>query len=287
LTFPSVFDLIPRPILSGEKRSNIKIFRSLAPLYRERGRGEVDFKLILSLHFNLFMEDKKAAVESMFDAIAWRYDFLNHFLSFGIDRIWRKRAIRIISKKNSNPYILDVATGTGDLAIAAMKLDPKGIKGIDISQKMLGIGRNKIEKLGLSDKIELINGDSEKIPFTDSIFDVAMVAFGVRNFSDPLKGLSEMRRVIRDGGMIMVLEFSKPSGFPFRSVYYFYFRNILPFFGKLFSKDKAAYNYLPESVMKFPDNEEFLTMLGDAGFSDCRQVKLTGGVASIYTGFKF
>lgn len=231
-------------------------------------------------------EDKKVIVESMFDSIAWRYDFLNHFLSFGIDCIWRRRAIRIISKNYKNPHILDVATGTGDLAIAAMKINPSKIKGIDISKKMLERGKAKVEKKGLSNIIELIAGDSEKIPFTDNVFDVAMVAFGVRNFSDPLKGLSEMKRVIRNEGMIMVLEFSKPTSFPFRPVYNFYFRNILPFFGKLFSKDKAAYNYLPESVMKFPDNEDFLKLLVLAGFSDTRQLKLTGGVASIYTGIK-
>ncbi|MEI6047628.1 MAG: bifunctional demethylmenaquinone methyltransferase/2-methoxy-6-polyprenyl-1,4-benzoquinol methylase UbiE [Bacteroidota bacterium] len=230
-------------------------------------------------------EDKKAAVESMFDSIAWRYDFLNHFLSFGIDRLWRKKVIRIISKFFKNPHILDVATGTGDLAIAAMKLKPSKISGIDISRKMLAVGKEKIEKRGFSGAIELIVGDSEKIPFGDSLFDVAMVAFGVRNFSDPLKGLSEMKRVIRNEGMIIVLEFSKPSGFPFKQFYYFYFRNILPFFGKLFSKDKEAYNYLPDSVMKFPDNEEFLKLLSLAGFSNNQQIKLTGGVASIYTGF--
>jgi demethylmenaquinone methyltransferase/2-methoxy-6-polyprenyl-1,4-benzoquinol methylase len=231
-------------------------------------------------------EEKKTAVESMFDSIAWRYDFLNHFLSFGIDRRWRRRAIRIISESYKNPHILDVATGTGDMAIAAMKLNPTKITGIDISQKMLKIGKEKIERKKYSGKIELIIGDSENIPFGESVFDMAMVAFGVRNFSDPLKGLSEMKRVIREKGMIMVLEFSKPSGFPFRPVYNLYFRNILPFFGKLFSKDKAAYRYLPDSVMKFPDNEEFLKLLAFAGFSDTRQIKLTGGVASIYTGIK-
>ncbi|TAL67877.1 MAG: bifunctional demethylmenaquinone methyltransferase/2-methoxy-6-polyprenyl-1,4-benzoquinol methylase UbiE [Bacteroidetes bacterium] len=225
-------------------------------------------------------------VESMFDSIAWRYDFLNHFLSFGIDRLWRRRAIRIISKHYKNPYILDVATGTGDLAIAAMKLNPSKITGIDISNKMLRIGKVKVDKKGFSQIIELMSGDSENIPFSDNVYDVAMVAFGVRNFSDPLKGLSEMKRVIRNEGMIMVLEFSKPTGFPFRLVYNFYFRNILPFFGNLFSKDKAAYNYLPDSVMKFPDNKEFLDLLIKAGFSDAKQFKLTGGIASIYTAIK-
>jgi demethylmenaquinone methyltransferase/2-methoxy-6-polyprenyl-1,4-benzoquinol methylase len=231
-------------------------------------------------------EDKKAAVESMFDSIAWRYDFLNHFLSFSIDRSWRKKAIKEISKFTEKPAILDVATGTGDLAIAAMKLNPSKITGIDISSKMLEFGRRKIESRGLSDRIELIQGDSENIPFGDNCFDVAMVAFGVRNFSDPLKGLTEMNRIVRSRGMIMVLEFSKPSGFLFRNIYNFYFRNILPFFGKLFSKDKSAYKYLPDSVMKFPDNEEFLRLLKQAGFSGNRQIKLTGGVASIYTGIK-
>ena len=232
------------------------------------------------------IEKKKAAVESMFDSIAWRYDFLNHFLSFNFDRLWRRRAIKIISKSYKSPNILDVATGTGDLAIAAMKLNPSKISGIDISRKMLEIGREKVGKKGFSGKIDLIPGDSEKIPFDDNYFDVAMVAFGVRNFSDPLKGLSEMRRVIRTGGMIMVLEFSKPSGFPIKPLYNFYFRNILPLFGRLFSKDKDAYRYLPDSVMKFPDNEEFLKLLIHAGCSDTHQVKLTGGVASIYTGIK-
>jgi demethylmenaquinone methyltransferase / 2-methoxy-6-polyprenyl-1,4-benzoquinol methylase len=232
-------------------------------------------------------EGKRAVVESMFDSIAWRYDFLNHFLSFNVDRLWRRRAIKIISKLYKMPLILDVATGTGDLAIAAMRINPRGIKGIDISNKMLEIGREKIKRKGFSDKIELLTGDSEKIAFNDNVFDVAMVAFGVRNFSDPLKGLTEMKRVIRDGGMILVLEFSKPTGFPFKQIYNFYFRNILPFFGRLFSKDTSAYRYLHDSVMKFPDNEEFLKLLAEAGFSGTHQVKLTGGVASIYTGTKF
>ena len=231
-------------------------------------------------------ETKREKVESMFDSIAWRYDFLNHFLSFNFDRLWRRRAVNIIAKSYKSPHILDVATGTGDLALAAIKLNPSKISGIDISKKMLELGDAKVKQKGYSEKIELIYGDSEDIPFDDNIFDVAMVAFGVRNFSDPLKGLSEMKRVIRNGGMIMVLEFSKPTGFPFRPVYNFYFRNILPLFGRLFSRDKAAYRYLPDSVMKFPDNEEFLKILNQAGYINTRQIKLTGGVASIYTGFK-
>jgi demethylmenaquinone methyltransferase / 2-methoxy-6-polyprenyl-1,4-benzoquinol methylase len=231
-------------------------------------------------------EDKKVTVESMFDSIAWRYDFLNHFLSFGIDRLWRRRAINIISRSYKNPYILDVATGTCDLAIASMKIDPLKVDGIDISAKMLEIGREKVHNKGFGEKIKLSEGDSENIPFDDNVYDVAMVAFGVRNFSDPLKGLAEMRRVICKGGMVLVLEFSKPAGFPFKHVYNFYFRNILPFFGKWVSKNKTAYAYLPDSVLRFPDNEEFLELLRLSGFSYVQQVKLTGGVASIYTGIK-
>ncbi len=230
--------------------------------------------------------DKRAEVESMFDSIAWRYDFLNHFLSLGIDKLWRRKAIKVISQHCKNPRILDVATGTGDLAIASLKLNPVSVTGIDISKKMLEIGREKIEKMGLSGSVTLLEGDSENMPFAAESFDVVMVAFGVRNFSDPLKGLSEMRRVLKENGFVMVLEFSKPGSFPFRSIYKFYFLNILPFFGRVFSKDSAAYRYLPESVMRFPDNEAFLSLLRSAGFETARQITLTGGIASIYTGIK-
>ena len=231
-------------------------------------------------------EEKKAAVSSMFDSIAHSYDFLNHFLSFGIDRIWRKKAIKIISLAYTNPRILDVAAGTGDLSIAAIRLDPRHITGIDISSKMLEIGKDKIRRKGYEGKIELIEGDSERIPFNDNSFDVAMVAFGVRNFSDPLKGLSEMRRVVRHNGMVLVLEFSKPVNFPFKQFYNFYFLNILPLVGRIFSKNARAYTYLPESVMQFPDNELFIDLMAKAGLEEARQTKLTGGVASIYTGLK-
>jgi demethylmenaquinone methyltransferase/2-methoxy-6-polyprenyl-1,4-benzoquinol methylase len=229
---------------------------------------------------------KSQRVESMFDSIAWRYDFLNHFLSFGTDYRWRKRAIRIISKYKNSPEILDVATGTGDLAIAALKIRPLKVTGIDISEKMLEIGRKKILEKGLADKIELRRGNSEQLDFKDSTFDVVMVGFGIRNFADPLKGLCEMNRVAKPGGLLIVLEFSKPLSFPFRQFYNFYFLNILPLFGRLFSGDSKAYSYLPDSVMRFPDNEAFLKLVTQAGFMNAKQVKLTGGVASIYTGIK-
>lgn len=224
----------------------------------------------------------------MFDSIAPRYDFLNHFLSFGIDISWRKKAIHEISLINPHPVkILDVATGTGDLAIAALKLDPDHITGIDISGKMLEAGREKLRKKALQDRIDLVECDSEKIIFSDGTFDVAMVAFGVRNFTDPLKGLSEMTRILKPGGVIMVLEFSKPSHTPFKQLYNFYFLKILPFIGKIVSKSDYAYRYLPESVIQFPDNDKFIALMEKAGFTSVRQKKLTGGVASIYTGRKF
>jgi demethylmenaquinone methyltransferase/2-methoxy-6-polyprenyl-1,4-benzoquinol methylase len=231
-------------------------------------------------------EGKKVMVESMFDSIAWRYDFLNHFLSFCIDRIWRKKAANIIAKNFRNPVIIDVATGTADLAIASIKAGASKVTGIDISAGMLEIGRSKITKRNLGNIIDLMQADSENIPFENDTFDVAMVAFGVRNFSDPLKGLKEMARVIRGRGMVLVLEFSKPSLFPISTLYNFYFRRILPFVGKLFSKDRAAYSYLPDSVYEFPDNEEFLNMMERVGLTNTRQMKLTGGIASIYTAFK-
>ena len=231
-------------------------------------------------------EEKRKTVESMFNSIARRYDFLNHFLSLGIDRLWRKKTVKIIARHYKNPYILDVATGTADLAIAAAKMTEAKIVGIDISEKMLEIGKEKVAKKGLSESVSLIKADSENIPFPDNNFDVAMVAFGVRNFSDPSEGLYEMHRVLRNSGMIMVLEFSKPHSFPFRHLYNFYFRRALPLIGRLFSGDKEAYTYLPHSVSKFPDNEDFLKMLSAAGFLETRQIKLTGGIASIYTGLK-
>lgn len=231
-------------------------------------------------------KERRERIRSMFDSIAWRYDFLNHFLSFNTDKVWRRKAIDSVSSHGKKAWILDVATGTGDLAIAAMRLDPEKITGIDISAKMLDLAREKIAKLGLGGTIELMQGDSEDIPFPEGSFDIVMVAFGVRNFANPLKGLTEMHRVLRGGGMIMVLEFSRPSSFPFRNLYNLYFRNVLPFVGRLFSKDRSAYDYLPESVMQFPDNKAFISLLGRAGFSETRQKRLTGGIASIYTAKK-
>ena len=236
--------------------------------------------------FDVENEEKRKAVTLMFNAIARHYDFLNRLLSFGMDRYWRKKAVRIIARKYENPYILDVATGTADLAIAAVKMAGATVVGMDISEKMLELGKEKINTNGLSESIHLIQADAEKIPFPDEHFDAVMVAFGVRNFPDPAKGLSEMHRVLQNSGMIVVLEFSKPLGFPFRLMYHFYFQRVLPLIGRLFSGEKEAYRYLPDSVRRFPDGEGFLKMLIDAGFSETHRIRLTGGVASISTGLK-
>lgn len=228
---------------------------------------------------------KKEQVAKMFDNISHKYDFLNHFLSLGIDKAWRKRAVRNLVPLHPK-FVLDVATGTGDFAVQALSLQPDKITGIDISEGMLAVGRAKIEKLGLSSKVELLPGDSENIPFGENTFDAVTVAFGVRNFENLKKGLQEIHRVIKPGGMVVILEFSRPRRFPFRQVYNFYFKNVLPRIGRMVSNDKAAYTYLPESVEAFPDGDDFVRILKDTGFKDTACKPLTLGISSIYTGRK-
>ncbi|HMQ50018.1 MAG TPA: bifunctional demethylmenaquinone methyltransferase/2-methoxy-6-polyprenyl-1,4-benzoquinol methylase UbiE [Saprospiraceae bacterium] len=222
----------------------------------------------------------------MFDRIAPYYDFLNHFLSLGIDKSWRKKAIRQIKPENQ-AYILDVATGTADVALEiSRQFKSSTIIGIDISKEMLAIGRQKIAKRQLSDKIELQQGDSENLPFSDNTFDAITVAFGVRNFENLEKGLAEMYRVLKPGGQLVVLEFSKPKSFPFKQLYNFYFKNILPFIGRFTSKDKKAYSYLYESVQAFPDGAAFIHILQQTGYKANQCIELTLGVCSIYKGEK-
>lgn len=230
-------------------------------------------------------EGKKEKVRSMFNTISGHYDFLNHFLSFGIDILWRKKMIRKMGKFEPR-IILDVATGTGDLAIEAFKLNPTKIIGIDIAEDMLVIGRKKIKKRKLDSLINLQLGDSENLPFKDIEFDATMVAFGVRNFENLDKGLSEMHRVLKKGGQIWVLEFSKPKQFPIKQLYSFYFKNILPMIGRIISKDQSAYTYLPDSVQEFPSGGQFLKHLRDVGFGELKMFSLSFGIASIYCGQK-
>lgn len=228
---------------------------------------------------------KKEQVAKMFDNISHRYDFLNHFLSLGIDKGWRKKAIRQLEPLKP-AMILDVATGTGDFAIQALSLKPHKVIGIDISEGMLAVGRKKIADRQLTSQVELFSGDSENIPFGDNKFDAVTVAFGVRNFENLQRGLAEIYRVVKPGGMVVVLEFSRPRRFPFRQVYNFYFKFILPKIGRFISSDKAAYTYLPESVEAFPDGEDFLQCLSTVGFKNTKCRALTFGISSIYSGSK-
>jgi len=230
-------------------------------------------------------EGKKEQVRSMFNKIAWRYDLLNHLLSLNIDKIWRRKLVKLLSQKNPES-ILDVATGTGDLAITASRIKPKEIIGIDIADEMLVIGRKKIAEKGLDKMITLQTADSENIPYPSERFDAAMVAFGVRNFENLDLGLSEMYRVLKKNGTIYVLEFSIPTNKMFRPFYFFYFKNILPLIGKMVSKDTAAYTYLPDSVSSFPSGKSFTERLEKAGFTNCTILSLTFGIATIYTGEK-
>lgn len=229
---------------------------------------------------------KKQQVSTMFDRIAPYYDFLNRLLSLGIDTIWRKKAINLL-KADQPQKILDVATGTADVAIeAANSLSPEKIVGVDISVEMLEVGRKKIQRKGLQEIISLEEGDSENLPFPDNTFDALTVAFGVRNFENLEQGLREMQRVLKPGGKVVILEFSKPTIFPFRQLYHFYFKNILPFIGKFTSKDPKAYRYLYESVQAFPDGDKFLNILSQTGYKSNRCIPLTLGICSIYLGEK-
>ncbi len=228
---------------------------------------------------------EKQYVRSLFDSIAYRYDLLNHLLSGGIDCYWRRKAVEHL--KDIQPKrILDVATGTADFAIATMRLKPEKVIGIDIAEVMLRIGRGKLKKRGLDNVITLYSGEAESIQFETGSFDATIVAFGARNFEHLEKGLSEMRRVLRDGGKIIVLEFSRPRVFPFKQLYFFYFKAILPLVGKLVSRHNEAYTYLPDTVMKFPEGEAFLEILKKVGFTKVEEERLTFGIATIYSAKK-
>ncbi len=228
---------------------------------------------------------KKEQVRSMFNSIAHRYDFLNHFLSMGIDKIWRKQVVKILGTFNPQ-RILDLATGTGDLAIAISKLQPKEIIGADISDNMLEVGKQKVAAKNLSHIISLENGDSENLRFETNYFDAITVAFGVRNYENLNKGLKEMHRVLHPNGKVVILEFSMPQKFPVKQIYKFYFKSILPFVGRIVSKDPGAYTYLPESVEQFPYGDNFLNEMQKAGFRNTFCKPLSFGIASIYVGDK-
>jgi demethylmenaquinone methyltransferase/2-methoxy-6-polyprenyl-1,4-benzoquinol methylase len=228
---------------------------------------------------------KKEQVAQMFDNISGNYDLLNHLLSLNIDKGWRRKAVRLMQSYQPK-VLLDVATGTGDFAIELMRLKPDAIQGIDISAGMLEVGKQKMLKRGLNEVITLELGDAENLRFTDEYFDGITVAFGVRNFEHLVAGLSEMRRVLKTGKPLVILEFSKPRVFPMKQIYNLYFKAILPMVGKLISKDSRAYTYLPESVQAFPEGEAFVGILKSVGFDKIKAHRLTFGIASIYVAEK-
>ena len=238
------------------------------------------------LPFDGSNQEKKQQVEDMFDDIAPQYDFLNRFLSLGIDVQWRKKAIRRLAKSQPK-HILDVATGTGDVALMTYDLlHPERITGVDISSGMLQIGREKIAKAGLLEKIELRQADSTALPFEDNSFEAVTVAFGVRNFQDLEKGLSEMRRVLKPGGKLVVLEFSRPHNFVFKGLYGFYMNVVTPSVGSLFSKNKEAYSYLNKSARAFPERNDFVKILNKVQFKNTLFKPLTMGICCLYEGVK-
>jgi demethylmenaquinone methyltransferase/2-methoxy-6-polyprenyl-1,4-benzoquinol methylase len=231
------------------------------------------------------VEGKKPHIERMFNSIAPRYDVLNRMLSGGVDQQWR----RVVMKEvlDSQPQrLLDVATGTADLALMAARKGVPQVIGVDIADQMLEVGRRKVSKADLDGRVELLNGDAEKLPFSDRQFDVATVAFGVRNFEDLAAGLRQIHRVLRPGGKLIVLEFSRPRVFPVKQLYAFYNRFILPAVGKLVSGDSGAYTYLPESIAVFPEGDEFLNWMEEAGFTQRKARRLTFGIASVYVGHR-
>jgi len=228
---------------------------------------------------------KKAQVAQMFDNISEKYDFLNHFLSLGIDIGWRKKVVKIIGAQKPNT-ILDIATGTGDLAIMLAQLKPSKIVGLDLSEGMLAVGKEKVRVKNLSQIITMTQGDSENLPFENNSFDAITVAFGVRNFENLDKGLSEIFRVLKPRGTLVILEFSQPESFVMKHLYGFYSQYILPFFGRLISKDNAAYTYLPESVAAFPYGKTFNAILKNNGFATIQNRPVSFGIATIYSATK-
>jgi demethylmenaquinone methyltransferase/2-methoxy-6-polyprenyl-1,4-benzoquinol methylase len=228
---------------------------------------------------------KKEQVAQMFDNISENYDGLNRVISLGIDVKWRKKVVKIVGKNNPK-QILDIATGTGDLALMMASLNPERIVGLDISSGMLEVGKRKIEKAKLSNKIEMIVGDSEEMPFKDNTFDAITVSFGVRNFANLDKGIKEIARVLKPDGVLVILETSNPTKFPFKQGYKLYTNLFLPIVGKLFSKDKVAYSYLSESANSFPFGESFNNILQKNGFNNTEHTPVTFGVATIYIASK-
>jgi len=255
-----------RSFLSNFIIINISVIKKVDKMYRLSEKGE--------------------RIQEMFDSIAPRYDFLNRLLSLGIDRKWRRFAVRQI-KFAENGRILDVATGTGDVALEIALQTPGSVTivGVDFSKEMVELGKEKIRNSPYSQRITLDVAPCEAIPFPEESFDSVTIAFGIRNVVDRLQGLKEMQRVLKHGGRMVILEFSTPTSTIFRAIYLFYFLKVLPAIGGLFSK-QSAYKYLPDSVLEFPSRDEFKDLMANAGFSNCKHYDLTGGIATVYVGEK-
>ena len=230
------------------------------------------------------LQSKKDQVKHMFNMIASKYDVLNHTLSLGMDYVWRKKAIKKIL--NNPKEILDIATGTADFAISAAKHTEANITGIDISDQMINVGNKKIQQKKLNNRIKLSIEDSENLPFHDNSYDAITAGFGVRNFENLEKGLSEIYRVVKKDGYVVILEPSTPKVFPLKQIFSFYFQKILPFIGSIVSKDKSAYSYLPNSVKSFPDGDDFIKILNKQGFSKANYYPLSLGIVSLYVAIK-
>ena len=225
-------------------------------------------------------------IAAMFDRISPKYDALNHLLSLNIDKVWRRKTAKTVTKSHPNT-LLDLATGTGDLAIALAKCNPQThIKGLDISEKMLDIGKTKIAQRKLENQIELSLGNAATVPFEDNHFDAVTVAFGVRNFENLGKGISEIQRVLKPAGKVFIMEFSMPERWPVKQLYRFYFNRILPRIGRHLSKEPDAYTYLPESVERFPKPDDFMQLLSEKGLENCTKRTLSFGIATLYTAEK-
>lgn len=235
--------------------------------------------------YNTADKTKSEEVAEMFDNISGSYDFLNRSLSMGVDISWRKKTVKQVKETGAN-HVLDVATGTADLAIMMVKNGIERVTGADLSAGMLKVGDKKVTEQGFDSRIKLVQADSERLPFEAETFDAATISFGIRNFEHPVKGMADIHRVLKPGSTLFILEFSKPTDFPFKQFFGFYFRFILPVWGKIISKDDSAYSYLPESIHAFPHGKAFTDLMEKAGFKNAKQQKLAFGVASLYTATK-
>lgn len=230
-------------------------------------------------------DEKKKFVKRMFDAVAPKYDLLNHLLSLGIDLYWRKRMLKLINFR-MNPRLVDLATGTGDVALMAVNEGAEKVVGVDLSVGMLSLGQKKVERKDVSHQIWMVAGDAELLPLPSGYGDAVTIAFGIRNVVDIPAALREMARVLDESGVVVILEFSRPRLIGFRQLYNFYFLRVLPWIGSMISSDKKAYHYLPHSVMHFPERGAFVRLMEDAGFANVRYFDMTFGIVTLYCGIK-